>query len=68
MAGIFRVLGWLWAAVSLWLLAAPDSYRRLAGGTLNYFESSVDEAVVRFIGVVAVAFGLALIYFGLYVA
>ena len=67
-AGILRAFGWLWAAVSLWLLAVPDSYRRLAGGTLNYFESSVDEAVVRIVGVVAVAIGLALIYFGLYVA
>ena len=67
-AGILRALGWLWAAVSLWLFAAPGSYRRIAGGMLNYFESSVDEAVVRIVGVVAVACGLGLIYFGLYVA
>ena len=34
-AGILRAFGWLWAAVSLWLLAAPDSYRRIAGGIIR---------------------------------
>ncbi len=67
-AGILRFFGWVWAAAALWLLAAPGSYRRFAGGVVSYFESSVDEAVVRMIGVVAVAIGVALIYFGLYVA
>ncbi len=67
-AGILRFFGWLWAAAALWLLAAPGSYRRFASGVVSYFESSVDEAVVRMIGVVAVAIGVALIYFGLYVA
>ena len=67
-AGILGVLGRLWVAASLWLLVAPSSYRRFAGGVISYFESSVDEAVVRMIGVVAVAIGVALIYFGLYVA
>ena len=67
-AGILRFFGWLWAAAALWLLAAPGSDRRFAGGVVSYFESSVDEAVVRMIGVVAVAIGVALIYFGLYVA
>ena len=67
-AGILRVLGWLWAAASLWLLVAPSSYRGFAGGVLGYFESSVDEAVIRMLGVVAVAIGVALIYFGIYVA
>jgi uncharacterized protein YjeT (DUF2065 family) len=67
-AGILGLFGWLWAAAALWLLAAPGSYRRIAGGVVSYFESSVDEAVVRMIGVVAVAIGVALIYFGLYVA
>lgn len=65
-AGILRVLGWLWAAASLWLLVAPSSYRKFAGGVLGYFESSVDEEVIRLLGVVAVAIGVALIYFGIY--
>ena len=67
-AGILRVLGWLWAAASLWLLVAPSSYRRFAGGVLEYFETSVDEEVIRVLGVVVVAIGVALIYFGIYVA
>lgn len=67
-AAILRVLGWIWVAAVLWLLVAPSSYRRFAGRVLGYFENSVDERIVRLIGVVAVAIGAALIYFGIYVA
>ncbi len=67
-AGILRVFGWIWASATLWLLAAPDSYRRVSGGILDFIESSVAEAIIRMIGVVAVAIGIALIYFGIYVA
>ncbi len=63
-----RALGWLWAGVTLWLLFAPGSYRRVVRGVLNFLENSVDEATVRIIGLVAVAIGVALIYFGIYVA
>ena len=66
-AGFLRALGWLFAATTLWLLAAPDSYRRLARGVIGYFERSVDEAIVRIIGLVAVAIGVALIYVGIVV-
>ena len=66
-AGILHALGWLFAAATLWLLAAPDSYRRLARGVLDFFESSVDPAIVRIIGLVAVATGVAIIYIGIYV-
>lgn len=61
-----QTLGGLFAAAALWLLAAPGSYRRLARGVLDFFESSVDIAIVRIIGLVAVAIGIAVIYFGLY--
>ena len=64
---ILRALGWTWAAVTLWLLFAPGSYRRFARGVLNFFESSMDESIVRIIGLVAVTIGVALIYFGVYV-
>ncbi len=67
-AGILRFFGWAWAATALWMLASPGSFRDLVGGVIGYFESSVDEAVVRMIGVASVALGVALIYFGLYVA
>ncbi len=66
-AGILHALGWLWAAGTLLLLAAPDSYRRIARGVLGYFESSVGEAIARVLGLVAVAIGIGLIYYGLYV-
>jgi len=66
-AGFLRALGWLWAAVTVWLLAAPGSYRRFARGVLAFFESSVDEAAVRIFGLVAVAIGCAMVYLGMYV-
>ena len=66
-AGILHALGWVFAAASLWLLAAPGSYRRLARGVLDYFESSVDMAIVRVVGLAAVAIGVALVYVGIYV-
>ena len=62
-----RAFGWLWAAATLWLVATPGSFRRFARGLLDFFESSVDEAIVRIIGFFAVAIGVALIYFGIYV-
>ncbi len=66
-AGILHALGWLWAAGTLLLLAAPDLYRRIARGVLGYFESSIGEAIARVLGLVAVAIGISLIYYGLYV-
>ena len=66
-AALLRILGWLWAAAAVWLLAAPESYRHFAQGVLSVFENS-GNAVVRVLGIVAVAIGSSLIYFGLYVA
>lgn len=67
MAGILRFLGWLWAAAMLWMLAIPGSYRKLAVAVLEAMSSS-GEGGTRTIGAVAVAIGIALIYFGIYVA
>ncbi len=61
-AGILQALGWVFAAATLWLLAAPDSYRRLAHGVLDVFD---DPAIVRIIGLVAVAIGVAMICLGI---
>ena len=66
-ARILHALGWLWAAGSLLLLAAPDSYRGIARGVLGYFESSAGEVIVRVISFLAVAIGIGLIYYGVYV-
>ena len=68
MAGFLRVVGWAWAAMALWVLASPGSFRYLVGGVLDYFKNSVNEAVVRILAAVVVAIGVALIYFGIYVA
>ena len=64
-ARILHALGWLFAAATLWLLAAPGSYRRLARRMLGYFESSVDETILRTFGVVATAIGVAFLYVGI---
>lgn len=64
-AEVLSALGWLFAAATLWLLSAPASYRRLAHAVLGFFESSVDEAVVRIVALVAVAIGVSMIYVGI---
>lgn len=66
-AGLLRLLGWIFAGATVWLLAAPGSYRLLAQGVLEFMEHSVDSAVVRGVGIFAVGLGLALIYVGLFV-
>jgi hypothetical protein len=66
-AGALHVLGWGFAAATLWLLAAPGSYRLVARGVLDFMESSIDMAIVRMLGLVAVSIGVALIYVGIYV-
>lgn len=66
-AGLLRFLGLLWAAVTLWMLAIPASYRKLVVAVLEAMSSS-GEGGIRMIGVVAVGFGIAVIYFGIYVA
>lgn len=66
-AGGLYALGWLLAVASLWLLTAPGSYRLVAQGVLDYVDSSVDEAIVRILGIFAVAIGVGLVYVGLYV-
>jgi hypothetical protein len=63
--GLFSVLGCLWALAALWMLVSPTSCRRLSLEWLEFFRSSVDSIVVRGLGAVGVAIGLALIYIGL---
>lgn len=63
--GLFSVLGCLWTLAALWILVSPASYRQFALEWLEFFRSSVDSIVVRALGAVGVAIGLALIYIGL---
>jgi uncharacterized protein YjeT (DUF2065 family) len=62
-----RGFGWICAAATLWLLIAPATYRRSSIGVLDFLESSVDLAVLRIIGLVAVVIGILVIYLGLHV-
>ncbi|MBW2294524.1 MAG: hypothetical protein JRG94_19765 [Deltaproteobacteria bacterium] len=66
-AGGLYALGWLLAFAALWLLFAPGPYRLVAQGVLDYVDGSVDEAIVRILGILAVAIGVALVYVGIYV-
>jgi len=65
--GLLRFLGLLWAAVTLWMFAVPGSYRKLVGAVLEAMSSRGDGGI-RTVGAVAVVLGLAVIYFGIYVA
>ncbi len=65
--GILAVLGWLFAGVVAWLLVAPSSYRRIAGGVIAFSENSVDEMIIRLVGLLAVAIGGFVIYAALQV-
>ncbi len=65
--GVLQALGWLLLAATLWLLAAPASYRRVAHRVLAHFEESVDMAIVRILGFFASAIGAGLIYLGIIV-
>jgi uncharacterized protein YjeT (DUF2065 family) len=49
------------------LLIAPGTYRRFSIGVLDFLESSVDLAVLRIIGLLAVVIGISVIYVGLHV-
>lgn len=65
-AGLLAVLGCLWALMALWLLASPTSYRRVALEWLEFFRDSADPAVVRILGLLGAAIGVALVYAGLF--
>ena len=65
LAKFFYGLGWVVAAATLWIVLVPDVFRRFARGVLNFFENSVDDAILRFGGLLAVLAGIALIYVGI---
>lgn len=63
-----RLLGWMLAAVAMWVLVSPGTYRLVALGVIGFFLDSVDTAIVRGMGVFAVALGGWLVYLGTRVA
>ena len=67
LAGLLHTFGWFMAAVALLFLVLPNVFRRFFQTIFGYIEKSVDERIMRIVGLLAVVFGLALIYVGVYV-
>ena len=66
-AGLLHTFGWFMAAVALLFLPLPNVLRRFIQSIFGYIEESVDDGIVRIVGLLAVVFGFALIYVGVYV-
>ncbi len=67
LAGLRHTFGWLMTTVALFLLVLPNVLRRFIQTIFGYIEKSVNDGIVRVVGLLAVVFGLALIYVGVYV-
>jgi uncharacterized protein YjeT (DUF2065 family) len=64
---VLHVFGWIIAALALVTLLVPKILRRFILQFIDAVESSIPNAIVRVLGLVAIAAGLALIYVGIYV-
>jgi uncharacterized protein YjeT (DUF2065 family) len=67
LAGLLHTCGWFMATVALLFLVLPNVLRRFFQTIFGYIEESVDDGIVRIVGLLAVVFGFALIYVGVYV-
>ena len=67
LAGLLHTCGWFMATVALLFLVLPNVLRRFFQTIFGYIEESVNDGVVRIVGLLAVVFGLALVYVGVYV-
>ena len=67
LAGLLHTFGWFMATVALLFLVLPNVFRRFFQTIFGYIEKSVDERIMRIVGLLSVVFGLALIYVGVYV-
>ena len=67
LAKFLHGLGWVVAAETLWILLLPNLFRGFARSVFHFLESSVDDVILRFGGLLAVLAGLALVYVGIYV-
>ena len=67
LAGLLHIFGWFVATVALLFLVLPNVFRRFFQTILGDIEESVNDGVVRIAGLLAVVFGVALIYVGVYV-
>ena len=67
LAGFLHAVGWVVAAMALLMLVVPNVWRRFLSAMFDYLENSVDDAIVRILGLLAVVVGAVLIYVGVYV-
>ena len=67
LAGFLHAVGWVLGTVALFVLVLPNVLRRILQTIFGYIEKSVDERIMRTVGLLAVGSGLALIYVGIYV-
>ena len=67
LVGLLHIFGWLMTTVALLFLVLPNVLRRILQTIFDYIEKSVDDWILRIVGFLAVVFGLALIYVGVYV-
>ena len=67
LSDILYVFGWIIAALALVTLLVPKILRRFIPQILDAVESSIPTALVRVLGLLAIAIGLAFIYVGIYV-
>ena len=67
LAGLLHTFGWFMATVALLFLVLPNVLRRFVQTIFGYIVESVDDGIVRIAGLLAVVFGFALIYVGVYV-
>ena len=65
--GFLHVVGWVVAAMALSMLVAPNVSRRFLRAIFDHIENSVDDAIVRVLGLLVVVVGAGLIYVGVYV-
>ena len=66
-SGFLHAVGWFLGTAARFVLVLPNVLRRFVQTIFGYIEESVNDGVVRIVGLLAVVVGLALIYVGVYV-
>ena len=64
---IINTVGWFIVAIALVMFSVPNIARHFVRVILEYFEHSVPSAIIRVLGLLAVAIGVVLIYVGVYI-
>ena len=67
LSDVLHVFGWIIAALALVTFLVPKILRRFILQIIDAVESSIPNAIMRILGLVAIAAGLALIYVGVYI-